>query len=344
LSATYATNPHTIGEQPLMNATLPDFPLQPSSTVTKQAAKLHAKAVSATERLAEVEIARVDAVEAARLAQEALDREIIRGAGQGIRPEAEADLAAKLATMTNLASPHVQTLRRDSAIAAQHAAVTAFLTFCRENSAELLRGVRTEADAATSAYVEGQAAAEELLSAPTARRQAAGELVTALIPCLGDACYPYEADWSVPEDLALVPLPQAALEVIERARDTAAYDARRADEAEAARAAAEQAAVDLRDRDEAVHATGIELGHLIAKSHRGELSHSERESLARGEHPLQVQMERLSRGTLSQAQTALHDVELRGLRGHLSGADSAALARGAHPAQVAVERLTPVAV
>jgi hypothetical protein len=294
--------------------------------------------------LIEVDRARIDAEEAVKLTSEALDREIVRSAASGLRPAVEAELSGALASATNLASPHVQQLRRDSAIAAQQAAVTAFLTYCRENAAELLRTVRVEADASTAGYVEAAAAAEEMLREPTARRQEAGAVIAALIPCLGGADFPYEASWSVPDDLAVVPLPQAALEVIERARDTAAYDEHRADEAEAARLAAEQHAADLRDRDEAVHATGIELGHLIAKGHRGELSHAERESLARGEHPLQVQMEQLSHGTLSEAKIALHDIELRGMRGHLNAVDAAALARGAHPAQQAVARLSePVA-
>jgi hypothetical protein len=208
----------------------------------------------------------------------------------------------------------------------------------------LLRGVRVEADAATAGYVEAQAAAEELLREPTARREQAGAVVAALIPCLGDACYPYEADWAIPEDLAVVPLPKAAIEVIERDRDTEAYDERQANDAESARQAAEQAAADLRDRDEAVHAAGIELGHVIARGHRGELTHAERELLQRGQHPLQQDLERLKRGTRTEALEALHDVELRGMRGHLNPVDAAAVARGEHPTQVAVARLSePVA-
>jgi hypothetical protein len=326
-----------------MTLPLPDFPLAPSSTTTKQAAKLHQKAVAAAHRLTEGETERLDAEEAVRLASDALDREVVRSAASGTRSSVETSLAGALASATNLAAPHVQQLRRDSTLAAQAASVTAFLDYCRENAAELLRTVRVEADAATSAYVEAQAAAEELLREPTARRQEAGAVVTALVLCSGDAGFPFEQDWAVPEELDLVPMPRTSLEVIERAKDPAAYDERRAAEAEAARLAAEQHAADLSDRDEAVKAAGAELGHVIARGHRGELSHAERESLARGEHPLQMDLERLKRGTLSEAKEALHDIELRGMRGHLNAVDAAALARGAHPAQVEVERLTPVA-
>jgi hypothetical protein len=83
-----------------------------------------------------------------------------------------------------------------------------------------------------------------------------------------------------------------------------------------------------------------ELGHVIARGHRGELSHAERESLARGTHPLQLDIERLKGGTLTEAREALHDVTLAGMRGLLNPTDAAALAHGDHAAQSAVERLT----
>jgi hypothetical protein len=257
-----------------------------------------------------------------------------------MRASVEARLVGELASARELAAPRTHALRRDSAIAAQHASVTTFLDYCRENAAELLRTIRVEADAATASYTEAHAASEEILREPTARRQAAGELVTALVPCLGGGDFPHAQDWTIPADLAVVPMPRTALDIIERARDVAAYDERRADEAEAVRLRAEQSAVDARDRDLAVRAAGEELGHLIAKGHRGELAHVERESLARGTHPLQIDMERLRSGTLSEAREALHDVTLAGMRGLLNAADSAALAHGDHAAQSAVERLT----
>jgi hypothetical protein len=183
-----------------------------------------------------------------------------------------------------------------------------------------------------------------MLREPTTRRQAAGAVMVALIPCLDGANFPYESDWTVPEDLAAVPLPRTALDVMERAKDVPAYDARRTAEAEAVARQAEQRAADARARDARVVAAGEELGHLIAKGHRGEFAHAERESLARGTHPLQERIERLKGGTLTEAREALHDVTLEGMRGLLSATDAASVARGDHPAQVDVERLTPIEV
>jgi hypothetical protein len=326
-----------------MTLPLPDFPLKPKSSTTKQSCQLHKKAVDATRRLTEVENVRLAAEEAVRTISQALDQEIVRSAASGIRSQVEAELVSSLASAREANAPHVHQLRRDSAIAAQHSAVTTFLAYSSEHAGELLRTIRVEADGAAAAYIEAQAAAEELLRGPTARRQEAGELVRALVLCLA-GCFPYPADWSVSDELAVSPLPSPALEVIERAENPAAYDERRADEAEAARVEAEERAADARDRDARVVVAGEELGRLVARGHRGQLSHSERESLARGTHPLQTDLERLRGGTLSQALETFHDIELRGMRGHLNAVDAAAIARGNHPAQVAVERLTEVAV
>jgi hypothetical protein len=139
---------------------LPDFPLEPKSTISKKANQLHAKAVAATERLAEVETVRQDAERLLADRSRELDQEVVRSAASGIRSSVEAKLVGDLASARELAAPRVHQLRRESAITAERAAITAFLDFCREHAGELLREVRAEADAATAAYVEAQAAAE----------------------------------------------------------------------------------------------------------------------------------------------------------------------------------------
>lgn len=322
--------------------TFPDsFPLEPTSPSSKQASRLHDEIVAAAERVAQVETIRQDAEEAVQVAAQALDNEIIRSGRSGVRSATESKLAAVLDSARALAAPRVHELRRDSAAAAYRDAAVKFSRFCRDNAATLLEEVRPEAEAATAAYLEAQDAAEELLCEPTARRQAAGALVRSLVPCLDGAEFP-AGDWTVPEDLGTTPLPPAAFEVIERAKDTAGYDARRQAEADAAARLAEREAAEAVERENQLVTTQEALNRLSSRAVHGRLDNVERDLLNLGEHPLQIAVEQLKKGTLAEARETLTGVVLANFRGKLDQEDSADLLRGNHPAQRHVEALVKV--
>jgi hypothetical protein len=154
-------------------ANVPAFPFEkPAGKLQHEAARLHAE----LERYAEAHTARVAdvrrAAEAVNDAKAALDTEIARGAREG-RPDADAEgeLALGLAKARATATPEVQEPRVQGAFDAYISSLDAFEKFMRANVAELVEGLRPEAERVAAAWQDAQTKARKLLDPAEAEHQ-----------------------------------------------------------------------------------------------------------------------------------------------------------------------------
>lgn len=315
---------------------LPDFPDELASEAAEGARELHAAAVAAGDRLAEVHETIASAREAARLASEALDAEVVRSAQAGPNEQLERKLADKLRIARELADPRRCELRVTAAVSAQREAVGAFLRFCAEHAADLLGEVIGKADASAEEYREALSASEEILRAPLERWAAVEHLARMLTPCVSEVEHPGEKDWTLPTDPATAPVPPVARQIVERAADADAYDARLAAEHEAAherhravQAAAQRHEAEVKEAQQAAN-------DLTRRALRGQLPPAESSLQLHQEHPTQVRLRELKAGSLARCLEDLAQVNRRAANGQISGSELDALRRGDHSVQLAI--------